>query len=196
MKAKPQALNLVRPSIHRMAQVVCLMTVLAMGLGSTGCSWFKKGSKTEKGNVAQTDYKAQDGGDKGPLVQPSSQEPTAPRPVGLRPATQFLVIYFDFDKSDIRKDQLERVEQNLKYLKDHKEAKVLVEGHCDERGTTEYNFSLGDRRARAVMNYFLNGGISQDRLQTLSKGEEEPVDPGHTEAAWTQNRRCEFKFFD
>ncbi|MBI3735438.1 peptidoglycan-associated lipoprotein, partial [Candidatus Sumerlaeota bacterium] len=48
----------------------------------------------------------------------------------------------------------------------------------------------------AVMNYFLNGGISQDRLQTLSKGEEEPVDPGHTEAAWTQNRRCEFKFFD
>jgi len=179
----------------RMGRVACVAALAAFAVGSTGCAWFKKGDKAKKGDMAAaTDYKPQ-GSDK-PLPTPTSQPTDAPRPVGLREATPLVVIYFDFDQAEIRKDQIERCEQNLKYLQEHPDSKVLIEGHCDERGTTEYNFALGDRRARAVMNYFSKGGIAADRIQILSKGEEEPVSPGHTESEWTLNRRCTFKFFD
>ncbi len=182
-------------TLIRMGRVACLAAGLALVVGSTGCSWFKKGDKAQKGDMtAATDYKAQ-GSDK-PLPTPTSQPTDAPRPVGLREATPLMVIYFDYDQADIRDDQMQRCEQNLKYLQDHPDAKVLIEGHGDERGTTEYNFALGDRRARSIMNYFSKGGIAADRIQILSKGEEEPVSPGHDEADWVLNRRCTFKFFD
>lgn len=177
-------------------KTVCLLAVATMLISSTGCSWFRKGDKKEKGameNPAQ--YSGATGADK-PLPTPADDVPTEPRPVGLREATPLMVIYFDFDKADLRSDQLERLEHNVKYLKENPSEKVLVEGHCDSRGTIEYNFALGDRRARAVQNYFLNAGIAQDRIQTLSKGSEEPAEPGNSEAAWSKNRRTAFKFFD
>ncbi len=101
-------------------------------------------------------------------------------------------IYFDYDKAGIRKDQLDRVEKNLKYLKDHPELKVMVEGHCDERGTTEYNLALGERRAKTVREYLVRNGIDASRIMVLSKGEESPAAQGNDESAWSQNRRAEF----
>jgi peptidoglycan-associated lipoprotein len=119
------------------------------------------------------------------------------RPRGLRPAGErMLVIYFDYDSADLRPDQLARLDTNLRYLLDEQETKVLIEGHCDERGTTEYNFALGERRARAVADYFTRNGVESSRIQVLSKGEEEPAVGGHDESAWSRNRRSEFKFFD
>jgi peptidoglycan-associated lipoprotein len=106
------------------------------------------------------------------------------------------VIYFDYDDSRLRPDQIDRIDRNFRYLRDNPSVKVLIEGHCDERGTTEYNYVLGENRAKGVRDYFIRNGISPARVQILSRGEEDPIDPGHDETAWSKNRRCEFKFFD
>lgn len=107
--------------------------------------------------------------------------------------SEFLTIYFDFDKSNIREDQKPRMEKNAAILKANPNLVVRIEGNCDERDTYEYNLALGDRRANAVKDYFVKLGIPADRLETISYGEERPVDPGHNEAAWAKNRRDDFK---
>jgi peptidoglycan-associated lipoprotein len=176
---------------------ILLALLLVSAVSLQGCRWFRRGDKADERTVqTPAEYTPQAAAPTESNVPPPSAPVTAPRPTGLRPAEMFLVIYFDFDQSAIRPDQLERMESNLKYLRDNPDAKILIEGHCDERGTTEYNFALGERRARSVADYFSRSGISAARIQVLSKGEEEPVDPGHTEAAWSKNRRAEFKFFD
>ncbi|MBI1783745.1 peptidoglycan-associated lipoprotein Pal [Candidatus Sumerlaeota bacterium] len=122
----------------------------------------------------------------------SNTEEQHPPVGGVTRLAEMMTIYFDFDKSDLRPDQLDRIEKNLKYLKEHPELKIMIEGHCDERGTTEYNLALGERRAKSVMNYYVKNGIAADRIMMVSKGEEQPADPGHTEEAWSKNRRAEF----
>lgn len=106
---------------------------------------------------------------------------------------QLMTVYFDYDRHNIRADQLGKVEDNLAFLKANPGLKILLEGHCDERGTTEYNYSLGERRAKAIQAYLISGGISPDRIHMISKGEAEPAALGHNEAAWSQNRRVEFE---
>jgi len=101
-------------------------------------------------------------------------------------------IYFDFDKYDLRPDARKTLEENAKVLKENPTWKILIEGHCDERGSNEYNLALGERRARAAMEYLIQLGIDPSRLSIVSYGEERPVDPRHCEEAWAKNRRCEF----
>jgi len=101
-------------------------------------------------------------------------------------------VYFDFDKSDLKPDARETLSRNAEWIKGHPTSKVQIEGHCDERGTEEYNLALGERRANAVKNYLVSLGIDADRLYTISYGEELPADPGHTEEAWAKNRRAHF----
>jgi peptidoglycan-associated lipoprotein len=101
-------------------------------------------------------------------------------------------IRFDFDKYDIRPEDTEILKENAALLKQYPGVKIQIEGHCDERGTTEYNVALGERRANSTKRYLLSLGISADRLSTISYGEEKPVDPGHTEDAWVKNRRAHF----
>ena len=101
-------------------------------------------------------------------------------------------IYFDYDKSVIKADQRSRLEKNAQLLKDNPSVKLLLEGHCDERGSNEYNIALGDRRAKSVQRFLSDYGISSSRVQTVSYGEERPASSGHNESAWSQNRRCEF----
>lgn len=101
-------------------------------------------------------------------------------------------IYFDFDKYDLRPDARKTLEENAKVLRENPTWKILIEGHCDERGSNEYNLALGERRARAAMEYLVQLGIDPSRLSIVSYGEERPVDPRHCEEAWAQNRRCEF----
>lgn len=101
-------------------------------------------------------------------------------------------VYFDYDKSAIKSGEVSKISAVADYLKGHPQADLKVEGHCDERGTEEYNRALGERRALSIRERLVNAGISGDRITTVSFGEEKPADPGHDEAAWAKNRRGEF----
>jgi peptidoglycan-associated lipoprotein len=101
-------------------------------------------------------------------------------------------IYFDFDQSVIRADAQEILKKKAEYLRENPGSSVVIEGHCDERGTAEYNLALGERRALSAKAFLMNMGISSSRLSTLSYGEERPVDPGSNEEAWDRNRRAHF----
>ena len=103
-----------------------------------------------------------------------------------------LPIYFDFDKSNIRQDQRDRIEKNAEFLANNKTVRVRIEGNCDERGTNEYNMALGQRRAMSAKKYLVNLGIAENRLDTISYGEERPLLFGHDEYSWAQNRRDDF----
>ena len=109
-----------------------------------------------------------------------------------RTSAPLLPIYFDFDKSNIRENQRARIEKNALFLKENKEAKIRIEGNCDERGTNEYNMALGERRALNAKKYLMNLGIHEDRMHTISYGEEKPLLHGHDEYSWAQNRRDDF----
>ncbi len=101
-------------------------------------------------------------------------------------------IYFDFDSfvlSDTAKKVLDR---KAEYLNHHPDVNVIVEGHCDERGTHEYNLALGERRAHSAWQYLVNSGVNQKQVATVSYGQERPLAAGHDEASWAKNRRCHF----
>ncbi|MBT5872353.1 MAG: peptidoglycan-associated lipoprotein Pal [Candidatus Latescibacteria bacterium] len=103
-------------------------------------------------------------------------------------------VYFDYDKSNLRDDQRTTLDENARRLREYRpEENVLVEGHADERGTVEYNLALGERRASAVKKYLSDAGVEEGRISTISYGEERPADPGHTEGAWSRNRRTDLK---
>ena len=101
-------------------------------------------------------------------------------------------VYFEFDQYTVTDAARAVLARHSEWLKARPAAKVTVEGHCDERGTTEYNLALGDKRARAVRDELVKLGVGADRLQAISLGKERPKDPGHDEQAWTQNRRAHF----
>jgi peptidoglycan-associated lipoprotein len=101
-------------------------------------------------------------------------------------------IYFDFDRSFIRPEYRLILEKKVELLKEFPEYYLRIEGNCDERGTNEYNLALGDRRADSAKNYLISRGISADRIETLSYGEERPLAVGHNEESWAQNRRDDF----
>lgn len=102
-------------------------------------------------------------------------------------------VYFDFDSARLNNSTQADLSQKAKWLRDNPQvASVLIEGHCDERGTDAYNMALGDRRANAVKDYLIDLGVVIDKLETQSYGEEKPADQGQTEAAWAKNRRADF----
>ncbi len=101
-------------------------------------------------------------------------------------------IHFDFDKYNIRPGDAEILNENAALLKKYPKVKVQIEGHCDERGTTEYNLALGERRANSTKKYLISLGISATRISTISYGKERPLDTGHNEEAWAKNRRAHF----
>ncbi|HLH52527.1 MAG TPA: OmpA family protein [Verrucomicrobiae bacterium] len=102
------------------------------------------------------------------------------------------IVHFDFDSSTVKPSEISKVSAVADYLKNNQMTAVEVEGHCDERGTEEYNRSLGERRALALREKLIGLGIDPSRVDTVSYGKDRPADPGHDEAAWKQNRRGEF----
>jgi peptidoglycan-associated lipoprotein len=102
-------------------------------------------------------------------------------------------IYFDFDKSDIKTEARGTLTEKAKWMETNSTYSLIIEGHCDERGTSEYNLALGERRATAAAKFLEAMGISYERISTISYGEERPADLGHNEDAWANNRRDEFK---
>ena len=101
-------------------------------------------------------------------------------------------VYFDFDSSFVRIDEQYKVDAVGELLNEMPNRKLVIDGHCDERGTIEYNLALGERRASAVRDYLVSLGVDAFRIRIVSYGEEDPADPGHDEAAWARNRRGVF----
>lgn len=167
--------------VARFALTICLIGVTALSFVACG------GSK----QVAQTE-----------TVEPEIMEPEpAPReetvaaaPVEkAAPASLALqAVNFDYDKYDLTSVAMDILSINAKGLRENPEAQIIIEGHCDERGTVEYNLALGDKRARAVKDYLVALGINASRLTTISYGKERPLDSSQNEGAWARNRRAEF----
>lgn len=104
------------------------------------------------------------------------------------------VFYFDFDKSIVRPESREALAKHAEYLVSHPDARVVLEGHADERGTREYNMALGERRAKAISRYLTIQGVAASQIETVSFGEEVPVAFGHDSNAWQLNRRVEVRY--
>ena len=98
-------------------------------------------------------------------------------------------VFFGYDSSDLDSDALELLQDQVAWLKQNRDVSVTIEGHCDERGTREYNLALGEKRAQAVKNYLIGLGINPDRVSTISYGKERPAVVGSNDGAWAQNRR-------
>jgi peptidoglycan-associated lipoprotein len=109
-------------------------------------------------------------------------------------AAYFKDISFEYDRVTLSPEAKESLNKLGEWLLKKTSVQVLVEGHCDERGTAEYNLALGERRAHAAKQYLTQLGVNADRISTISYGKERPIDPGHTEAAWSKNRRDHFLY--
>jgi peptidoglycan-associated lipoprotein len=124
---------------------------------------------------------------------PATPAPTArPAPKEFTAIPELKPIYFDFDKYDIRPADAKVLDANAQWLKSNDSQLVLIEGHCDERGTNEYNLALGERRAKSTMNYLVSQGVQASRITIISYGEERPVCTQHNEECWSKNRRAQF----
>lgn len=129
-----------------------------------------------------------------------TQPPPPPPAAAPAPSSEELFsqnikdVYFDYDNAKIRPDQEAAVQSDIDFLKQHPDISFTIEGHCDERGSTEYNLALGDNRANAVKNALVQGGISADRIKTISYGKERPFCTEHNEQCWQQNRRGHFVY--
>ena len=124
-------------------------------------------------------------------VAPSTSPTTPPAPSEFRATDNLKDVFFDFDKYDVRPNDAKILDTNAAWLKSNDNL-VLIEGHCDERGTNEYNLALGERRAKATMNYLVSQGVQASRITIISYGKERPTCTEHTESCWAQNRRAHF----
>jgi len=167
----------------RRVAFVFMVLVLAgfMGVAVNGCS--KKAPPVDIPDEGMTD----DPDTSTPPIKPPEDTGTIDRT-----PTKLEDIFFDYDRSNLRPDALNSMEKNARFLRDDAGLRVILEGHCDERGTTEYNLALGERRAQAAHDFLVRVGVDPNRLTTISYGEERPFDPGHSESAWSQNRRVHF----
>jgi peptidoglycan-associated lipoprotein len=135
--------------------------------------------------------------DVGPDVQPMSDEAARAEDFSVSdPATgeggPLEDVHFEYDQARLSDQARAVIERHALWLQNHRAAKVAIEGHCDERGTVDYNLALGEQRARAVRDYLTSLGVAGDRVTTVSYGKERPLDPASNESAWAKNRRAHF----
>ena len=130
-----------------------------------------------------------------PAPVPTPPAPTeAPAPTGTTVTeSDFRPVFFDLDQSALTESARAALDHNARVLRENAAARVEIEGHCDERGTVEYNQALGQRRAEAARDYLAAQGVSADRMTVISYGKERPFAEGHDESAWAQNRRAHFR---
>jgi len=145
--------------------------------------------KTEAPSASQAPAPERPRAEATPPVQSQTQ---VPKQIALETPIQFQDAYFDFNKSLIRKDEKEALLEDVKLLKKHSDMKIKIEGHCDERGTEDYNLALGNRRAEAVKRFLIDLGVDSSRLTTISYGKEKPFCAEHNETCYQENRRGHF----
>ena len=155
-----------------MRRVLELLIITGLMLSMAACTGIKK--KGEEGEVTTTE----------------SAMPTDESAALL----ETRVIYFDFDKSEVKSEFQDLITAHAEYIAGHPDITVVLEGHADERGTREYNIALGERRAKAVKQLLVLQGVAEKQLQVISFGEERPVALGHDESAWSLNRRVELLY--
>lgn len=177
-----------------MKRLLLVVAILSLVLLVAGCA----GKKTMKPAVEPEISKAPE---EKPIEVPTTPEPTKQPEVVSQPKVEKEVItlemiHFEFDKYRLLPEAKTILENNAEMLKAHPKVKIIIEGHCDERGTIEYNLALGEKRALSAKNYLIDLGISPDRLSTISYGKERPLDPRSNEEAWAKNRRDEFKIVE
>jgi peptidoglycan-associated lipoprotein len=128
------------------------------------------------------------------VASPPPPPPPAPKTATMEELFRSNVVdaFFDFDKADIRADQQERLAKTAQFLRAYPQIRISIEGHCDERGSTEYNLGLGERRAQAVRQFLISLGVGADRMDTVSMGKEKPFCTESNEDCWQQNRRGHF----
>jgi len=183
------------------ARTLALIVIAALALAGPACKTVtpQPDTNTAQAPAFPSDSKAErvdeatGFGDKGPTAETFSESSSSLADT-LNARHILKPVYFDFDSAELRQDGKETLTQNAAGIKANASLAVRIEGHCDERGTVEYNLALGDRRARAAKDHLISLGISGNKLRTISYGKERPADPGHNEQAWALNRRAEFVF--
>ena len=166
-----------------MKKYLVLPTLLTVALLVTSCGK-KPAVESEMGNGDNGTVQTGNTGGDGNTDQGKGVDTTTP--------LDFVTIYFDFDKYNLRDDAKSGLKNNYEVMKERNDAHIQIEGHCDERGTVEYNLALGEKRARTAMDYLASLGIPRDRMSIISYGKERPAVMGSNEDAWARNRRAEF----
>lgn len=187
---------------HRRGSALLVAPVLVLSLFLAGCA--KRPATTAAsappptGAPAPSTAAPSTSGTPGPSMTPSPAAPgtaapstTPPAPSEFRETPNLKDVFFDFDRYDIRPSDAKVLDTNAAWLKTNDNL-VLIEGHCDERGTNEYNLALGERRAKATMNYLVGQGVQANRVTIISYGKERPTCTEHSEACWAKNRRAHF----
>ena len=173
-----------------MRRTPALLLVLVMGLAAlsaAGCA--KKAQEAPPAPAPAPPVAAP----ATPVPTPTPTPPETPAPSTSRiTAEDFTDVFFDLDSYALRDDAKVALDKAAKLLRDNAGASLTIEGHCDERGTVEYNQALGEKRANAARDYLVNAGVPATRIQSLSYGKERPFAEGHDESAWAQNRRAHF----
>jgi len=177
--------------------LILVAVVASFGLFAGGCAKksVQPGAGVESGVAGAPAARADVGegmGEEEPLTASGIQGGSAGEILEGRTSAPMLPVYFDFDKSNIRPDQQPRLKKNGEFLLANPSVRIRIEGNCDERGTNEYNMALGERRALAAKKFLVNMGVAASRMDTISYGEERPLNYGHDELAWSQNRRDDF----
>jgi peptidoglycan-associated lipoprotein len=175
--------------------ILCFSIMMTAGCAKKSVVKEQSVTGEQKGAVAETTKEVAK--KEGPVKEePVTQEVAKVEEEAIKEkaasAEMFKDINFDFDKFSLRPEAREILKQHADYLAKNKDVNVTVEGHCDERGTSEYNLALGERRAKEAMKYLKELGIGAKRIKTVSYGKEKPLDPGHNEEAWAKNRRDHF----
>jgi peptidoglycan-associated lipoprotein len=166
--------------------VLTIALCVALLVATTGCKHRKKNMGSPTGANSGFGAGANNGG------IGSSGLPGGAGNLVFNPATDLEKVYFDYDKCLLRQDAMDTLNRNAAKIKASGGVMIQIEGHCDERGTQEYNLALGERRALAVRDYLISAGVPGSQLTTISYGEENPEVVGQSEAAWAKNRRCQF----
>ncbi|MEN6624930.1 MAG: peptidoglycan-associated lipoprotein Pal [Candidatus Sumerlaeia bacterium] len=197
-----------RSSWTRSSSFTLLVVMLVLTLGPVGCSslprkhwwqfWRKSPTETsitaDKMVLPPPPDAAGGLGSGSTLPAPDASQLAANRPIGGQTATvpELRTAYFDYDSDQLTAEAQAVLDGNLAWLQSNSSSEIQLGGHCDARGSTEYNLNLGERRAKSVMAYLVGKGVSANRLHTISYGEENPAVPGDSEEAYAKNRRVEF----
>ena len=170
--------------------VIKLFTSALLVFFLAACSTTPKDTADSSGSGSSSSSSDVSSNEEGTITE------TSPETASIAPGSQEDLIvnvgdrvFFNYDSSDLDSDAQELLQDQVAWLKQYSDVSVIVEGHCDERGTREYNLALGERRANAAKDYLMTYGISSDRISVLSYGKERPVDSGSNPLAWSKNRR-------
>jgi len=167
------------------ARLLTPFLALALIAGGLGCA--KKSKEVPPAPAPPPPVKTASN----PPETPPPTPQTTPAPETKLTTSDFQAAFFDLDSYTLRDDARTALDTDARLLRDNPSVHITIEGHCDERGTAEYNQALGERRAHAAKDYLVSNGIDAGRLQTVSYGKERPFDNGHDEAAWAKNRRAQ-----